>query len=51
MEEPFITMVVTSQTERRSYLLNNELAPHVLDKMVEDILKHWPKDALVDFID
>ena len=31
------------------YLVNTALEPHVLDSIVDDILKHYPIDAEVEF--
>ena len=33
------------------YLINTELAQHVLDGICEDILKYYPPDATVEFDD
>ena len=33
------------------YLINTELAQHVLDDICEDILKYYPSDATVEFDD
>jgi len=33
------------------YLINTELAQHVLDGICEDILKYYPSDATVEFDD
>ena len=33
------------------YTLNNNLEDHVLDWVIENILKHYPKDATTDIVD
>ena len=33
------------------YLINTQVADHVVDKIVADILKYYPADAPVDFVD
>ena len=33
------------------YLLNDQLAPHVLDSVVEGILKYYPADVEISFRD
>jgi len=33
------------------YTLNNELDDHVLDWVIENILKQYPKDATTDIVD
>ena len=32
------------------YLLNDQLAPHVLDSVVEGILRHYPADVNIDIV-
>lgn len=44
---PFIYMRVCGQT----YTLNNHLKDHVLDQIVENILRYFPPDAEVEFIE
>ena len=33
------------------YTLNNDLEDHVLDWVIENILKQYPKDATTDIVD
>lgn len=33
------------------YLINTEVEDFVMDKAIEDILKYYPKDALVEWVD
>lgn len=33
------------------YTLNNELGDHVLNDVIENILKHYPKDIITDVTD
>jgi len=33
------------------YLINTEVEDFVMDKAIEDILKYYPKDAEIDWID
>ena len=33
------------------YLINTEVEDFVMDKAIEDILKYYPKDAEVDWVD
>ena len=33
------------------YLINTEVENFVMDKAIEDILKYYPKDAEIDWVD
>ena len=33
------------------YLINTEVENFVMDKAIEDILKYYPKDAEIDFVE
>ena len=33
------------------YLINTEVEEFVMDKAIEDILKYYPKDAEIDWVD
>ena len=33
------------------YLINTEVESFVMDKAIEDILKYYPKDAEIDWVD
>ena len=33
------------------YLINTEVKDFVMDKAIEDILKYYPKDAEIDWVD
>jgi len=35
----------------KEYLINTQLADHVIDKIIADILKWYPQDANVEFIE
>jgi len=45
------TLVIEYDGKRKEYLINTRVLPHVMDKCVEDILKYYPSDAFVDFIE
>ena len=42
---------ITYKNKTDHYTLNNELDDHVLDGIIENILKHYPKDATIDIVD
>ena len=42
---------ITYKNKTDHYTLNNELDDHVLDGIIEKILKHYPKDATTDIVD
>lgn len=42
---------VTYKNETDHYTLNNELDDHVLDGVIQNILKHYPKDVTTDIVD
>ena len=42
---------ITYKNKTDHYTLNNELDDHVLDGIIENILKHYPKDATTDIVD
>ena len=42
---------ITYKNKTDHYTLNNELDDYVLDGIIENILKHYPKDATTDIVD
>ena len=42
---------VLYQGKWHEYLINTEVEDFVMDKAIEDILKYYPKDALVEWVD
>ena len=42
---------ITYKNKTDHYTLNNELDDHVLDRIIENILKHYPKDVATDIVD
>lgn len=42
---------ITYKNKTDHYTLNNDLDDHVLDGIIENILKHYPKDATTDIAD
>jgi len=42
---------ITYKNKTDHYTLNNDLDAHVLDGIIENILKHYPKDATTDIVD
>jgi len=42
---------VTYKNKTDHYTLNNELDDHVLDGVIQNILKHYPKDVTTDIAD
>jgi len=42
---------ITYKNKTDHYTLNNDLEAHVLDGIIENILKHYPKDATTDIVD
>ena len=42
---------VTYKNKTDHYTLNNELDDHVLDGVIQNILKHYPKDVTTDIVD
>jgi hypothetical protein len=42
---------ITYKTKVDHYTLNNDLEDHVLDWIIENILKQYPKDATTDIVD
>jgi len=42
---------VTYKNKTDHYTLNNELDDHVLDGIIQNILKHYPKDVTTDIVD
>ena len=45
------TLIITHEGVKHEYLMNTVVAPHVFDKACEGILKYFPVDAHVDFIE
>lgn len=44
-------MNVTYKNKVYEYLLNTEVSNFQIDKTVEDILKHYPPDVPIDWVD
>jgi dihydroorotase len=42
---------ITYKNKTDHYTLNNELDDHVLDGVIENIFKHYPKDITTDIVD
>ena len=42
---------VLYQGKWHEYLINTEVEDFVMDKAIEDILKYYPKDAEVEWVD
>jgi|TARA_B100001094_G_scaffold50412_1_gene45975 hypothetical protein len=42
---------ITYKNKTDHYTLNNKLDDHVLDGVIENILKHYPKDVTTDIVD
>ena len=42
---------VLYQGKWHEYLINTEVEDFVMDKAIEDILKYYPKDAEIDWVD
>ena len=42
---------VTYKNKTDHYTLNNELDDYVLDGVIQNILKHYPKDVTTDIVD
>ena len=42
---------ITYKNKTNHYTLNNNLEDHVLDWVIENILKQYPKDATTDIVD
>jgi len=42
---------ITYKNKTDHYTLNNELDDHVLDGIIENILKHYPKNVTTDIVD
>lgn len=42
---------ITYKNKTDHYTLNNELDDHVLDGVIQNILKHYPKDVTTDIAD
>ena len=51
INKPMGKLMVTYKGETLEYLINTEVQPHAVDKIVEDILKHYPADVPVDFVE
>jgi len=45
------TLIINHNGVKHEYLMNTVVAPHVFDKAIEGILRHFPLDAHVDFIE
>jgi hypothetical protein len=44
-------LMVTYKGKTIQYLINTQVQPYVADKIIEDILKHYPAEVPVDFIE
>jgi len=44
-------LIITYKNEQIEYLINTAVAEHVSMKAIEEILKYFPADAPVDFIE
>ena len=51
INNPMHKMLLTYKNKTFEYLINTQVQPHVQDKIVEDILKHYPSDIPVDFVE
>ena len=45
------TLVITYKDKVFNYLINTQVQSHVADKIVQDILKYYPPDVPVDFVE
>jgi|TARA_B110000495_G_C22383197_1_gene247421 hypothetical protein len=50
-EKPMGKLMVTYKGKTIQYLINTQVQPYVADKIIEDILKHYPAEVPVDFIE
>ena len=44
-------LIVLYKGKWYEYLINTEVEDFVMDKAIEDILKYYPKDAEIDWVD
>lgn len=44
-------LIIHHNGEVLEYLINTSLKDEIVDKIVNDILKHFPSDAYIDFIE
>ena len=44
-------LLITYKAKTHEYLINTEVEDFVMDKAIEDILKYYPKDAEIDFVE
>lgn len=44
-------LVITWRGQTNEYLINTQLDDHIIDYVIEKILKHYPQEAEVDFIE
>jgi len=42
-------LIIYHKGQRLEYLINTKVANNVIDKAIEDILKCFPSDAIVEF--
>ena len=50
MKKPIMgELIVKYKSENLSYLINLQVAEHVQDKSVADILKYFPPDVEIEF--
>lgn len=51
MTNPFGKLKVLYKNKWYEYLINTQVLPHVMDKTIEDILKYYPPDSIIDWED
>jgi len=44
-------LIIYHKGERLVYLINTEVKDHVMQKAIDDILKWFPSDSLIEFND
>tara|TARA_R110002124_G_scaffold145084_1_gene310276 strand:+ start:868 stop:1062 length:195 start_codon:yes stop_codon:yes gene_type:complete len=51
INNPMSKMIVTYQGKSLEYLINTQVEPHVADQTVASILKYYPEDVPLDFVE
>ena len=51
INNPMHKMLVTYKNKTFEYLINTQVEPHVQDQTVASILKHYPADVPLDFVE
>ena len=51
INNPMHKMLLTYKNKTFEYLINTQVEPHVADQTVASILKHYPEDVPLEFID